>query len=223
MSYMWNEFNIKTFPAETIVFRDGVYCPELSTLENAPINDNFDLPVHIIYVGEIVGENALNIAVGATNQKVIISANVIINQPAFLKVCVKNAGKNSVVTGCVALQNNADLTYRCDAEHIYENTGILIKNKLLAGKNSKSVLAGGTIIKPDCPNCQSDVGFVAMVDKDARVEFMPEQRISSEVESAEHSAAIYRPTENQIYYLRGAGLSGAEVDIALKEAFVTFE
>ena len=91
----------------------------------------------------------------------------------------------------------------------------------MAGKNSKSVLAGGTIIKPDCPNCQSDVGFVAMIENGARIEFMPEQRISSEVESAEHSAAIYQPSESQILYLRGAGLSGAEVDIALKEAFTT--
>ena len=34
MSYIWNEFNIKTFPAETIVFRNGEYCSELSTLPN---------------------------------------------------------------------------------------------------------------------------------------------------------------------------------------------
>ena len=46
---MWNEFNIKTFPAETIVYRDGEYVPELSTLTNDAINDTFDLPVHIIY------------------------------------------------------------------------------------------------------------------------------------------------------------------------------
>ena len=45
MSYMWNEFNIKTFPAETIVYRDGEYCPDLSTLENKPIDKKYDLPV----------------------------------------------------------------------------------------------------------------------------------------------------------------------------------
>ena len=82
MSYMWNEFNIKTRPAETIVFRDGVYCGELSTLENAPINTKYDLPVHIIYVGEIAGENRLDVLVGVENQEVIISANVKIKKPA---------------------------------------------------------------------------------------------------------------------------------------------
>ena len=85
---MWNEFNIKTFPAETIVFRDGVYCGELSTLPNAPINKNYDLPVHVIYVGEIVGENNLEILVGADNQKVCISANVKIKKPAFLNIFI---------------------------------------------------------------------------------------------------------------------------------------
>ena len=221
MSYMWNEFNIKTFPAETIVFRDGVYCPELSTLENQPINDNYDLPVHIIYVGNIIDENKLDIAVGANGQKVIISVDITIDKPAVLNINIKNAGENSMVSGCVVLKNNSELSYRCNAEHIYKSTGILIKNKVLAGKNSKSLLSGGTIIKKDCTNCQSDVGFIAMVENGARIEFMPEQKISSEVEFAEHSAAIYRPSENQIFYLRGAGLSGAEVDIALKEAFTT--
>lgn len=223
MSYMWNEFNIKTMPAETIVFRDGVYCPELSTLENAPINDNYDLPVHIIYVGEIAGENVLNVAVGVNNQKVIISADVKIKKPAVLNIFIKNAGENSEVSGLVVLNNSADLKYNCRAEHLYENTAILIKNKLLAGKNSNSVLAGVATIKPGCENCQSDVGFVAMVDDGAKVEIMPEQRISAEPDFAEHSAAIYRPTDSQILYLRGAGLSGAEVDNAIKEAFTSFE
>ena len=58
---MWNEFNIKTFPAETIVFRDGVYCPDLSTIKSTIIDKKYDLPVHIIYVGEIVDKNELNI------------------------------------------------------------------------------------------------------------------------------------------------------------------
>ena len=30
MSYLWQEFNIKTFPAETLVFRNGLFCEELS-------------------------------------------------------------------------------------------------------------------------------------------------------------------------------------------------
>ena len=45
MSYIWQDFNIKTFPAETVVFRDGVFCPELSTLESPVIDKNYDLKV----------------------------------------------------------------------------------------------------------------------------------------------------------------------------------
>ena len=93
MSYMWNEFNIKTFAAETIVYRDGVYCPELSTLENAPINKTYDLPVHIIYVGEISGDNKLEVLVGAENQKVIVTAKIKNNLPAFFNILIKKAGK----------------------------------------------------------------------------------------------------------------------------------
>ena len=220
---MWNEFNIKTRPAETIVFRDGVYCADLSTLPNAPINTKYDLPVHIIYVGEIAGENRLDVLVGVENQEVIISTNVKIKKPAILNIFIKNAGKNSKISGTVFLDNESDLIYDCRARHLYKNTAILIKNKVLAGKNSNSVLAGVATIKPGCENCQSDVGFVAMVDDGANVEFMPEQRISAEPDFAEHSAAIYRPTDSQILYLRGAGLSGAEVDNAIKEAFTSFE
>ena len=73
MSYMWDEFNIKTFAAETIVYRDGVYCADLSTLPCAPIGTRYDLPVHIIYIGEIAGKNNLEILVGAENQKIIVS------------------------------------------------------------------------------------------------------------------------------------------------------
>ena len=220
MSYMWNEFNIKTFAAETIVYRDGVYCPELSTLENVPINKTYDLPVHVIYVGEISGDNKLEVLVGAENQKVIVTAKIKNNLPAFFNILIKNAGKNSEITAGVFLENNSRLTYDCRAEHLKKKTAVLIKNKLLAGKNSFSQLSGVAVINRDCDACNSDVGFVAMAEQGARIDFRPEQRISSVPKSAEHSAAIYKPSDAQIFYLRGAGLSGAEVDTALKEAFM---
>ena len=217
---MWNEFNIKTFAAETIVYRDGVYCPELSTLENVPINKTYDLPVHVIYVGEISGDNKLEVLVGAENQKVIVTAKIKNNLPAFFNILIKNAGKNSEINANVFLENNSELKYSCVAEHLYKNTAILIKNKVLAGKNSISKLHGVAIINKDCEDCDSDVGFVAMADENAKIEFCPEQKISAEPSSAEHSAAIYKPTDAQIFYLRGAGLSGTEVDAVLKEAFL---
>ena len=220
MSYMWNEFNIKTFPAETIVFRDGVYCPDLSTLPDAPINTKYDLPVHIIYVGEIVGDNKLDVSVGIENQDVIISTNINVKKPAVFNIFIKNAGKNSKISGKVLINNESELIYDCQAHHLYENTAILIKNKLLAGKSSNSKLSGIAIIDKDCPGCESDIAFVAMAEVGAKIDFMPGQRIKSEPVRADHSASIYKPTDAQVFYLRGAGLSGAEVDIALKEAFL---
>ena len=221
MSYMWNEFNIITFPAETIVFRDGVYCPDLSTLPNAPINTKYDSPVHIIYVGEIVGENKLDISVGVENQDVIISANIKIKKPAFFNIFIKNAGKNSKISGTVLLDNESELKYDCQARHLYENTAILIKNKVLAGKNSNSKLSGMALIDAGCKECESDIAFIAMAKVGAKIDFMPGQRIKSEPIRADHSASIYKPTDAQVFYLRGAGLSGAEVDTALKEAFLS--
>ena len=79
MSHIWQDFNIKTFPAETVVFRNGVFCPELSTLESPVIDKNYDLPVHFIYVGELSGKNNLNITINENvkNQKIYISGNML--------------------------------------------------------------------------------------------------------------------------------------------------
>ncbi len=222
MSYLWNEFNIKTMPAETIVFRDGVYCPDLSTLGYEPINSQYELPVHIIYVGELDGDNNLDIAVGAENQNVIISANVKIKKPAVLNIFIKNAGKNSKISGTVLIQNDAEFTYSCNARHLYEKTAILVKNKILAGKNSISKLSGVAVIDTGCPECESDIGFVAMKDKNAKIEFVPGQKIKSVPKQADHSAGIYAPSDDQIFYLRQAGLGTFEADDALKEAFLSF-
>ena len=220
MSYMWNEFNIKTFPAETIVFRDGVYCEELSTLPNGPIDKKYDLPVHIIYVGEIAGKCRLDIDVSAENQKVVLSANIKNKTPAFLNIFIKNTGKDSEINGVVLMDNSSDLEYECFAHHMCKNTTVLIKNKLLAEKNSKSKLTGTAVIDKGCIDCKSDISFAAISDQGAKIEFMPAQRISAEPIAADHSASIYRATDAQITYLRSAGLSGAEVDTVIKEAFL---
>ena len=221
MSYIWNEFNIKTFPAETIVYRDGVYCPELSTLPDGPIAKKYDLPIHIIYIGEIAGKCRLNIELGADNQNVIISASIKNKKPAFFDIFIKNAGENSEIKANIMMQNmGSELNYNCDARHMLKNTAIFVKNKLFAGKNSVSKLSGVSIIDKDCPKCKSDMSFVAMVESGAKTEFMPAQRISAEPICADHSAAIYCPTDMQITYLRGAGLSTLEIKDVMREAFL---
>ena len=220
MSYQWENFNIKTFPAETLVYRDGVFCPELSTLAHAAVSQNYDLPVHIIYAGKIAGECRLNIDITAQNQPVFLSVHVENDLPAFLKIFVKNAGKKSELRGHVMLKNNSDLNLDIDAQHIAPETGILIKTKLIAGQNSNSVLAGIAKIEKNAGKCRSDIGFTALAANTAKITFRPAQFIASTPQSAEHGAAIYRPSAPQIEYLSRAGLSGAEVKDVLREAFL---
>ena len=217
---MWNEFNIKTFPAETIVFRDGQYCPELSTLENKPIDKKFDLPVHIIFVGEINDNNTLNIELGADEQEVILTAKILNKKPAFLNIFIKNAGKNSKITGNIFIENLSELTYKCDTYHLSKNTDIFIKNKVWAGKKSKSVLSGTAQINKNCENCGSDLSFTAMCEQGAKIDFMPAQKISSIPKQADHSASLYEPTDAQILYLRQAGLGILEIKDVTKETFL---
>lgn len=220
MSYMWDEFNIKTFPAETVVYRNGVFCPELSTLVGTDFDTKFDTPIHIIYVGEISGDKNLNINISAENQPVYLSLNIKNKKPAFLNIFIKNAGKKSDFRGHIMLENYDNLKLNCTAQHAAPDTTILVKTKLLAGKNSLSKLTGVAVIDKNCPNVNSDIGFSALADKTARIEFSPAQRISSIPNSAEHSASIYQPTIGQIEYLRETGLSGTEVNEVLQEAFV---
>ena len=220
MSYMWDNFNIKPFTAETIVYRDGKYCPDLSTINNGPINKNYDLPIHIIYVGEIADKKQLNIDINVQNQKVYLSVNIKNNKPAFLNIFIKNTGKNSELCGLVLLDNYDNLTYNCTAHHLSENTGIFLQNKLIANNKTISKLSGVAIIDKNYVNCNSDVSFSAISAPDAKIEFLPAQRISSIPKCADHSASIYAPKPIQIEYLRNAGLGTLEINEVMREAFI---
>ena len=70
---MWGKFNIKTFPAETVVYRDGVFCPELSTIVGTDFYKKYDKPIHIIYIGEIAGNCRLDVNVFVENQPVFLT------------------------------------------------------------------------------------------------------------------------------------------------------
>ena len=175
--------------------------------------------MHIIYVGEIAGNCRLNIEITATDQPVFLDVRVKNKKPAFFNIFIKNTGKNSEIRGHVLLENYDDLTFDCIGQHTAPNTGILIKTNILAGEKSKSKISGTGKIDKNCENCRSDIGFSAMCDASARMEFRPAQYIESVPESAGHSAAIYRPGAMEIEFLRGGGLATAEVRAALDEAF----
>ena len=222
MSYMWNKFNIKTFPSETIVYCDGKYVPELSTLAETDIIDKkYDLPVHIIYVGKIQDKNTLNIVVNISNQPVFLSVNIENKFPAFLNIFIKNTGKNSEIRGHVLCKNSSELSLDIIAEHDAPDNSILIQTKIIGSKNSLSSVSGTAVINKNCGNVISDIRFAGhSLDKSAKIRFLPSQRIASVPKSAEHSAYIFHPDINKENYLRMAGLSGAEVKDTLVEAFM---
>ena len=220
MSYMWENFNIKPIPAETIVYRDGKYCPELSTIHDGPIDKKYNLPVHIIYIGEIDDKNQLNINVNISDQIVYLSVNIKNKKPAFFNIFIKNTGKNSKIYGHILLDNYDKITYDCMAHHTNKNTGIFLQHKLIANKKSISKLSAVAIIDKNCASCNSNITFDAISATDAKIEFLPAQRISSIPESAGHSASIYSPKPIQIEYLRSAGLGTIEINNIMREAFM---
>ncbi|MDR1337479.1 MAG: SufD family Fe-S cluster assembly protein [Rickettsiales bacterium] len=220
MNYLWQEFNIKTFPAETIVFKDGVFMPELSTLESCIIDKKYDLPVHIIYAGEIAGENNINIEINIPGQKVFLTAKIQNNLPAFLNIFVKNTGKKSFFRGQVLAQNYSELNISAHGHHLAPETGIILSTKVVAHSGSVSKLTGAAEIEKNCTDCDSDIGFSALAAPNARIEFTPKQLIRSTPAAAGHSASLYRGSRHQIEYLRESGLSGAEVKAVLEEAFL---
>jgi len=228
MSYLWQEFNIKTFPAETLVFRDGLFCEDLSDYTSAEFDKNTinilktpKLPIHIIYIGEIAGNIDINVNILAKNTKVIMTTKIINKKPAFLNIFIKNTGNNSLFDGQIIAQNYKDLTINVSGQHLYENTGIFVKTRVLAHKNTNTILDGFAKIDKKQKFCDSDISFSVMADETAKITMKPCQFIQSVPKKAVHSASLYKPCDNQINYLRSAGLSGAEVKNILQEAFLS--
>ena len=221
MSYMWNNFNIKTFPAETIVYRDGYYQEQFSTLpEQDFILNKYDLPIHIIYVGRIERDNVLNINLMAASQPVFLTVDIENNLPAFLNIFIKNAGKNSEIRGHILCKNSSDLAVKIVAEHDAPENAILVQTKVICKKDSYSLLSGTTYINQNCVGVRSDIQFAGYAtDSSAKIKFIPSQRILATPEYADHSAYMFNVKPDTENYLRTCGLSGAEVKNAMIEAF----
>ena len=222
MSYIWQDFNIKTFRAETVVFRDGVFCPEFSTLDGPVIDKKYDLPVHFIYVGEISGDNNLDIVINENvkNQKIYLSGKIKVVNNARLNISIKNSGIDSDLRGFFIVENHGVFNCNLDAYHLCRKTGIFIKTRVLGYKNSESNLNGTAHIYKYCENCESDITFAALATPDAKITFLPAQRISSVPKRADHGASIYSPKPIQVQYLRAAGLGTIEVNDVMRAAFM---
>ena len=223
MSYIWQDFNIKTFPAETIVFRDGVFCPELSTLDNPVLDKKYDLPIHYIYVGNLDGKNDLDIVINENvkDQPIFLTVKVVVSKNAEFNISVKNSGMGCDLRGFITIENHGNIKYLINAYHLCKNTGILLKTRVLAYHDSVSELTGTAHIYKYCDSCRSDIDFSAMADKNAKIVLKPVQRISAIPESASHCANIAHYTEPQIEYLHQSGLTDNEINNVLKEAFIT--
>jgi len=229
MSYLWQEFNIKTFPAETLVFRDGEYLDDLSEHENInfdktkkliSVDKKPELPVHIIYIGEISGNIDLNIDVNTEKANIVLDIKTTNKKPTFFNIFVKNAGKNSVINGQIIDKNFDKLKINISGQHLEENTGIFIKTRVVAYKNTITELQGCAKIEKSAQNSDSDISFSVMADESARVMMKPTQYINSVPKNASHGASLYKPTENQINYLRTSGLGSVEIKQVMEEAFL---
>lgn len=237
MNYLWDEFKIKTFPAETIVFRNGVLDKELSTIEPVSetaspeedffitpsvmlLNKKYDLPIHIIYVGTIPSEDITMFKITVPDQKVFLTAKLENKKPAFWTLSIENTGKHSFVHAKVLIQNYDKFELITDGHHSAPDTGIIIDTKIIAHPDSYTKCTGIAKIETNCPNCESDIGFRALAAPSAKIEFTPKQFIKSVPVAAEHSASLYRGTGHQIEYLRESGLSSNEIKAVLAEAFI---
>ncbi|MDR2412810.1 MAG: SufD family Fe-S cluster assembly protein [Rickettsiales bacterium] len=238
--YLWEEFNIKTFPAETIVFRDGFFQKELSTIRSPQfitnnqqsiiinINKFYRLPIHIIYIDETRNQNNLEIHISnsddqqlmTVDRRVFLTAKLQNKNPAFLNVFIKNTGENSRFKGKILCQNFSTLEAKVCGRHLEKNTGIIIETKIIAHSKSFTKLTGAAEVEKNCTDCDSDISFSTLAASDAKIEFFPAQFIRATPLAAEHSAYIYKGTKAQTEYLREAGLSGEEVKEALTEAFI---
>ena len=234
MQYLWEKFNVKTFPAETVVFVDGEFRPELSdpgsgitvsTDENITITIDkcHDIPVHIIYVGEIDGDRKLYIKNkfgDKGSQLVFFTVKLHIKKPAFLQFFIENAGKNSTTDANIVIQNESDLKLHFFSDHLVENTGLFVKNRVLAHENSNTELYGSAKIVGDASGCESDMSFSAMCAPSAKIKMSPNQRIASVPDDARHSASIYRGTAPQIQFLGRAGMTAEQIKKILEDAFI---
>jgi hypothetical protein len=232
MQYLWEKFNIKTFPAHSVIFVDGIFQPDISDCEKCTVRmlDNIteivadspdDLPVHIVSLGEITGNRKIFLKIFSENIHVFLTAKNEFHVPAFLTVFIENTGKNSTFTGSLVLQNHSDLKLDIGASHLAPNACVFVKTRVLAHQNSTTDLHATANIVADCPGCESDISFTAMCAPDIKsIKMSPNQKIASIPESAEHSAAIYRGTKLQIEFLSAAGLDAQQIKQTLEEAFL---
>ncbi|MDR0804069.1 MAG: hypothetical protein LBO08_03220 [Rickettsiales bacterium] len=210
MNYLWQEFNIKTFPANTIVYLDGILRDDLSD------NSDPNLPTHVIFVGDISGNHKLEII-----NSQFLTVKIKVKKTAFLDIFIKNTEKNNNISANLVCFNESSLKVGIKACNFTKNTEIFVKAKILAGSGSETDLLAAAEIAKSAPGAKSDVFLSAMCAPDIKsLRFHPAQIISSIPDSAQHSADIFAGTPQQIQYLGESGMTNAEIKAVLEESFI---
>ncbi|MDR1071427.1 MAG: SufD family Fe-S cluster assembly protein [Rickettsiales bacterium] len=216
MSYLFDHFkNIRTFPANTRVYRDGVFAPELSSENEGP-----GLPLHIIHIGKITGDHNWVIDMGGPRD-VFLTARIETEGAANISVEIDANLENMGFDGRMIVKNAGNLTLDVVGNNNKSGTRIRVETKLFADAGSESELRGLANIPADVSGAESDIGFSALCDPRAKsLAMSPAQRISSAPASAGHSASIYRPPAAQARYLETAGLTELESADLLNKVFL---
>jgi len=218
MAYLFDEFkNIRTFPARTRVYRDGVFAPELSS------DGDGALPLHIIHIGNISGAQNWFVDMN-DSEKVFFTAKVSASGATKIKIEVNANLPGLSFDGKIIIKNTGSLNLDIAGNNNRDDTKIRIETKLFAGAGSENRLVGIANVPAGVSGVETDIGFAALVAPGAKTLVMsPQQKISGTPKSAGHSASIYRPSEPQIRYLEAAGLSESESAELLNRVFLEEE
>lgn len=216
MTYAFDDFkNIRTFPANTRVYRDGVFAPEISSPD-----EGADLPLHIIHIGNITGMANWFIDINDP-VNVFLTARIETSGATKLRIEINPNLENIGFDGKLIIRNTGGLDLEIIANNNRNDTKIRAETKLFAAAGSENHLVGLSNIPSDITGAETDISFRSLCDRHVKlIEMSPAQRIASVPKSAEHSASIYRPAPSQIKYLETAGLSDADAADLLGHAFM---
>ncbi|MDR2268951.1 MAG: SufD family Fe-S cluster assembly protein [Rickettsiales bacterium] len=207
--------NIRMPLAETRVYKDGIFMPDLSS-----ISEDTNLPLHIIHTGKITGVQ--NWAIDMNERRdVFLTARIETSGASKIKIEINANLENVGFDGKLIIKNSGRLDLEIIGNNNCNDTKIKCLTKLLAGADSENILTGLAVVPPNIAGAKTDISFSALCDPRAKLlQMSPTQRISSVPLAAEHSASIYRPAPPQIRYLETAGLSAVESAELLKRVFM---
>jgi Fe-S cluster assembly scaffold protein SufB len=215
MAYLFDEFkNIRTFPARTRVYRDGVLVPELSSDEDS------NLPLHIIHIGNITGVQNWFVDMN-DSEKVFFTARVAATGATNIRMEINANLPGLEFDGKIIIKNSGSLDLSASGNNNRDSTKIKLLTKLFAAAGSENRLTGVANVPAETSDIETDISFAALLEDGVKtLVISPAQRISGVPKGAGHSASIYNPAPAQIQYLSAAGLSPAESAELLNRAFM---